>query len=225
MSGLTCEDAPGGRRESGAHITMNSTTTTNWRPIASWRRAGTALTIVIAAGLAVGACGSGDSGTKANPGSSGGPKGAAALVAKGLGEQAAGDLASAKRDYTQAIVDDPKNKFAYYNLGLIQQIGGDKAAAETNYRLALSIDPKFAQPLYNLAILRAAANSLAEAIDLYRRAIAASPKAADAHFNLGLLLRKSGNITEGNLEVQTAVKLDPSLASRAKAQGIPTAGN
>jgi len=37
MSGLTCEDAPGGRRESGAQITMKSTSTTNWRPIASWR--------------------------------------------------------------------------------------------------------------------------------------------------------------------------------------------
>ena len=217
---------PGGRRESGAQITMNSTSTTNWRRIAGWRRAGTALTIAVTAGLAVGACGSGDSGGgKAAPGSSGGQKGAAALVSKGLQEQAAGDLASAKRDYTQAIVDDPKNKFAYYNLGLVQQIGGDKAAAEANYRLALGIDPKFAQPLYNLAILRTAANSLTEAIDLYRRTIAASPKAADAHFNLGLLLRRTGNTTEGNLEVQAAVKLDPSLASRAKAQGIPTPGN
>jgi tetratricopeptide (TPR) repeat protein len=146
---------------------------------------------------------------------------AATLVAKGLQEQTAGDLASAKRHYAQAIVDDPHNKFAYYNLGLIQQTAGDKAAAESNYRLALNIDPKFSEALYNLAILRAAANSIPEAIDLYRRAIASSPKLADAHFNLGLLLRQTGNTTAGNLEVQTAVKLDPSLASRAAAQGVP----
>jgi len=95
---------------------MNTTST-------KWRRPTIALTVVIAAGLAVGACGSGDSGSKSNKNnSSGGVKGAAALVAKGLQEQAAGDLASAKRDYTQAIVDDPKNKYAYYNLGLIQQL-------------------------------------------------------------------------------------------------------
>jgi Tfp pilus assembly protein PilF len=205
---------------------MNSTSTTKSRQLAHWRRAGTALTIVVTAGLAVGACGSGDSGTTANtkPGTAGGVNGAAALVAKGLQEQAAGDLASAKRDYSQAIVDDPKNKFAFYNLGLIQQIGGDKAAAENNYRIALNLDPKFPQPLYNLAILRTAAGSIPEAIDLYRRAIAASPKAADAHFNLGLLLRQTGHATEGNLEIQAAVKLDPNLASRAKAQGIPVAG-
>ena len=198
--------------------TMNTTST-------SWLRLPSALAIVATAGIVLGACGSGDSGSSKANNTGGGVKGAAALVAKGLQEQAAGDLASAKRDYTQAIADDPKNKFAYYNLGLIQQIGGDKAAAEANYRVALSIDPKFAQPLYNLAILRTAANSITEAIDLYRRTIAASPKAADAHFNLGLLLRQTGNVAEGNLEVQVAVKLDPSLASRAKAQGIPTPGN
>jgi Tfp pilus assembly protein PilF len=206
---------------------MNSTSTTNRRRLGAWRRAGAALTIALVAGLALGACGSGDSGTTANtqPGTAGGVKGAAALVAKGLQEQAAGDLASAKRDYTQAAVDDPKNKFAFYNLGLIQQLGGDKAAAENNYRIALNLDPKFVQPLYNLAIIRTAAGSRSEAIDLYRRAIASSPRASDAHFNLGLLLRQSGNTTEGNLEVQAAVKIDPSLASRAKAQGIPVAGN
>ena len=79
-----------------------NTTSTKWRPAAI------ALTIVAAAGFALGACGSGDSGSKSNKNnSSGGVKGAAALVAKGLQEQAAGDLASAKRDYTQAIADDP----------------------------------------------------------------------------------------------------------------------
>ncbi len=205
---------------------MNSTSTTQSRRHAAWRRAGTTLTIALTAGLALGACGSGDSGTTANtnPGTAGGVKGAAALVAKALQEQGAGDLASAKRDYSQAIIDDPKNKFGFYNLGLIQQIGGDKAAAENNYRIALNLDPKFPQPLYNLAILRTAAGSLPEAIDLYRRTIAASPTAADAHFNLGLLLRQTGKTAEGNLEVQAAVKLDPTLASRAKAQGIPAAG-
>ena len=202
---------------------MNSTSTTNRRRLVNWRRTGAALTITVTAGLALGACGKGDSGTNTKAAATG-VKGAAALVAKGLQEQAAGDLASAKRDYGQAIIEDPKNKFGFYNLGLIQQIEGDKAGAENNYRLALSLDPKFAQPLYNLAILRTAANSLSEAIDLYRRAVAASPKAADVHFNLGLLLRKTGNTTEGNLEVQAAVKLDPTLASRAKAQGIPVPG-
>src|SRR5438477_12878267 len=122
---------------------MNTTST-------SWRRLASALAIVAAAGIAVGACGSGDSGSSKKNNTSGGVKGAAALVAKGLQEQAAGDLASAKRDYTQAIADDPKNKFAYYNLGLIQQIGGDKVAAESSYRAALNLDPKFPQPLYNL---------------------------------------------------------------------------
>jgi Tfp pilus assembly protein PilF len=183
---------------------------------------------VIAVALAVAsivtACGSGDSGSKNDSPGSGGPKAAAALVAKGLQEHQAGDLAAAKRDYTEAIKDDPKNKYAYYNLGLILQTGGDKTGAENNYRITLNLDPKYAPALYNLAILRTEANSIAEAIDLYRRTIAASPKSGDAHFNLGLLLRKTGQTEEGNAEVQTAVKLEPSLAARATAQGVPLPG-
>jgi Tfp pilus assembly protein PilF len=199
------------------------TKATNVSDFASWWRAGPALTLTVVAVLALGACG-GDSGSPKNnaANTATGPKGAAALVAKGLQEQAAGDLAGARRDYTQAIADDPKNKFGYYDLGLIQQLAGENAAAENNYRLALNIDPKFVQPL--LAILRTAAKSLPEAIDLYRRAIAAEPKDADAHFNLGLLLRQTGNVVAGTAEVQAAVKLDPTLSARAKAQGIPTAG-
>jgi Tfp pilus assembly protein PilF len=169
----------------------------------------------------VSACGSGDSKSNDSASDNGGPKAAAALVAKGLQEHQAGDLGAAKRDYTQAIKDDPTNKFAYYNLGLILQTEGDKAGAENNYRTVLNLDSKYAPALYNLAILRTEAKSIPEAIDLYRRTIASSPKAADAHFNLGLLLRQTGRTDEGNSEVQTAVKLEPSLRERASAEGVP----
>ena len=44
------------------------------------------------------------------------------------------------------------------------------------------------------------------------------------HINLGLLLRASGQTAAGNTEVQTAVRLDPTLAAKARAQGVPLPG-
>jgi tetratricopeptide (TPR) repeat protein len=131
----------------------------------------------------------------------------------GLNAQAAGNLSEAATDYQNAIAHDAHNKYAYYDLGLVQQLMGQAAAAEQNYRAALLIDPKFVSALYNLAILRTGP-SPAEAEMLYRDVISLQPNDAAAHLNLGFLLRSEGKITEGVMELNTAVQLDPSLASR-----------
>ena len=90
---------------------------------------------------------------------------------------------------------------------------GQAAASEENYRAAIQIDPNFAPALYNLAILRTVP-SPAEAEELYRHVISLQPKDAAAHLNLGFLLRSEKRIAEGNAELNTAVSLDPSIASR-----------
>jgi tetratricopeptide (TPR) repeat protein len=127
-------------------------------------------------------------------------------------------------DFTEVVRLDPKNKFGYYNLGLIAQNAGNKTAAKNDYQVVLTIDPKYTPALYNFGILRAQDGATADAISLYRRATASDPKFADAHFNLGLLLRASGQTEAGNTEVQTAVRLDPTLAAKARAQGVPLPG-
>jgi Tfp pilus assembly protein PilF len=167
----------------------------------------------------LGACGS--SSKSGNGPATTNPKSATALLNKALQEHVAGKLAEAKADYEAVIRLDPQNKFAFYNLGLIAQTQHGSVEAESNYQLALTIDPSYEPALYNLAIVRTAAGDATGALDLYERAIAASPKDAKAHFNLGLLLRKIGKVTQGNAQVAAAVKLDPSLASQATAQGFP----
>ena len=131
----------------------------------------------------------------------------------GLSAQAAGRMSEAATDYKNAIAHDSHNKFAYYDLGDVQQLTGQSAAAETNYRAAIQIDPNFAPALFNLAIIRTTP-SPAEAEMLYRHVIALSPKDGAAHLNLGFLLRSEGRTAEGNAELNTAVSLDPTLASR-----------
>jgi tetratricopeptide (TPR) repeat protein len=131
----------------------------------------------------------------------------------GLSAQAAGQLADAATDYKNAISQDAHNKFAYYDLGLVEQLMGQAAASEVNYRATLQIDPNYTPALYNLAILRTVP-SPAEAEQLYRHVISVQPKDAAAHLNLGFLLRSEKRIPEGNVELNTAVSLDPSIASR-----------
>jgi tetratricopeptide (TPR) repeat protein len=131
----------------------------------------------------------------------------------GLSAQAAGHLADAATDYKNAIAHDAHNIFAYYDLGLVEQLMGQAATSEQNYRAAIQLDPNFVLALYNLAILRTVP-SPAEAEQLYRHVISLQPNDAAAHLNLGFLLRSENRIAEGNAELNNAVSLDPSLASR-----------
>jgi len=150
-----------------------------------------------------------------------GKKAAAALLDQGLKALNSGNLGTAKSLFAQVIKADSQNKYGYYNLGLVYQTEGKNQSANLQYHVALTIDPTYEPALYNLAILRTAAGDTAGAIGLYQQAIAANPNDPNPHFNVGLLLRKTGKVSEGNLEVQAAVKLKPSLATVATAQGIP----
>ena len=179
------------------------------------RRAVSAVAVV-ALSVSLGACSSSSKLTA---------KESASLLNKGLQAQVAGNVGEAEKDFKKIIKSDASNKFAHYNLGLIYQNQSKSSDAENQYRAALAIDSKFGPALYNLGILRANANDTTGAISLYRRAIAADAKDSNAHFNLGLLLRGQGNTKDGNAEVQTAVNIDPSLRSKAIAQGVPLTGS
>ena len=152
-------------------------------------------------------------------------KAVATLVQKGIQAQIAGNDTEAEKNFKKVLCSDTNNKYAHYNLGLIYQTRGNNSDGEDEYRKALAVDARFGPALYNLAILRTLAKDIDGAIALYRRAIVSNPKDSNAHFNLGLLLREEGQTKAGNTEVQTAVNIDPSLRSKAIAQGVPLTGS
>lgn len=132
----------------------------------------------------------------------------------GLQAHLAGDLTAAAAAYRETLALDPQNKYAYFNLGLIDQTNGNSQGAESNYRTALGIDPDYSPALFNLAIVRNDLNDVQGAIELYRKVTTLSPDNAGAHLNLGLALRRIGQTQEGDAELATAVRLDPSLQGR-----------
>lgn len=138
---------------------------------------------------------------------------ASTLLNQGLAAQLSGRTAEAADDYHKVLQADPNNYWAYYNLGVIEQQAGRTSNAEHDYRSALALNPDLEPALYNLAIIRSGP-SPKEAESLYRHAISVDPKNAAAHLNLGFLLIQEGSKAEGTLELESAVKLDPQLASR-----------
>jgi len=138
---------------------------------------------------------------------------ASSLLTAGLAAQSAGRTSEASDDYHKVLQLDPGNYWAYYNLGVIDQQAGRASPAERNYRSALALNPDLVPALYNLAILRTNP-SPKEAETLYRHAISLEPKNASAHLNLGFLLLQEGDKVGGRAELDVAVKLDATLASR-----------
>lgn len=154
--------------------------------------------------LAVG-CGGGDD---ASP-----KKEAAKRLDEALAAHAEGRISEATKAYREVLDKEPDNKYAHYNLGLIDQQAGRAKQAEKEYRAALAIDANFTSALFNLAILRAPADAT-EAERLYRTVIGLEPGNASAHLNLGFLLLSKDQQGAGEAELDKAVELDPSLASR-----------
>ena len=97
---------------------------------------------------------------------------------------------------------------------MIDQTNGHAANAESNYRQALSIDGDFQPAIWNLALVRGAAGAPQEAIALWRHYLALA-NSAGAHYNLALQLRAIGDTAEGEAEMTTAIRLDPSFKDPA----------
>jgi tetratricopeptide (TPR) repeat protein len=163
--------------------------------------------LALVTALALGGCGGGDE----KPGAAKPTTSTAdRLVATGLDQIAAGDIASARDTFASALDADPANAWAHYNLGYLAQSDADVATAIEEYQSALEADPDLAPALYNLAILTEGAD-LEAAVDLYRRVLEVKPDDAATHVRLGYALRHLGRRDEAAKELARGFELDPAL--------------
>ncbi len=124
-----------------------------------------------------------------------------------------GDRALAVADFLAVVKTDPRNPYAWYDLGVIAGQAGQPAEAAADLQRSIAADPRFVPALYNLAVIRTA-DAPAVAAQLYERAVRIEPKDAIAHLNLGFVLKTLGRTAAGNAQIATALRLDPSLATR-----------
>jgi Tfp pilus assembly protein PilF len=176
---------------------------------ASRRRRVTALglmPVLLVVGLAASACSSTPSSSPA--------KTADNLVTQGLGAESKGESQTAVNDFTAAIAANPTDTYAYYDLGVMYQSQlNNPTQAATEYNKAMLANPSYKPAIFNLAILETPTDP-AGAIALYNKILALDPNDADTNFNQGLLLIAQNQSTQGHADLEKAIMLEPSLASR-----------
>lgn len=141
---------------------------------------------------------------------------ATTAVNAGLKAQEAGDTATATSEYQQALKDDPTNKFALFDLGIIAANQKDTGTAISDYAKSIASDSKFEPALYNLGLIYEGEGNTTAALPLMQRAVASNPNDAAAHYHLALLLRLLPKYKhDGNVQMQIALRIDPSLTDPA----------
>lgn len=140
------------------------------------------------------------------------PARAEALVIAGYNLQYVfGKPDEALRLYQQALAVDPDFSWALRNVGRVYDEQKNPEAALEWFRKALAVDPDYWKAHLSAAGAAWELERWGDAEASYRQAVALNPGEATSHADLGRLLLKLGREAEGIHELQTAVRLDPTL--------------
>jgi Tfp pilus assembly protein PilF len=181
------------------------------------QRAYTALAAVLLIGGALAGCTHNDDGKAKHPSSSSSPTSTQAalenqMLQNGIKQAGQGKYDDATATFKAILAVDPKAKYALYNLGLIAQIKGDTGGAVDYYQKAIDVDPKFTSAMYNQAIVLEPTDR-AKAEGLYEQIVKIDPKASTSFLRLSYLYQADGDQGKADAARQSALKLDPSLAT------------
>jgi tetratricopeptide (TPR) repeat protein len=135
------------------------------------------------------------------------------------------ELDLAKKEYADAIRDEPKSAKAHGYFGqYLASVEKNYAAASAEFEAALKLDPKFMPALYHLGRVASLANAnLARGEEALKQYVAYTPKVneptlASAHTFLGAVYEKEGKKAEAKQAYEAALKLNPTL--RQPAEGL-----
>lgn len=129
-------------------------------------------------------------------------------VARGYSAYVAGDLASAKRNYEDALRTDPHSLDALNGMAAIALRAGRRDLAETYLTQSLEADPRDGYALSALATLKAQSDPRSAESRL-KGLISASPDSPAAHFGLGNLYARDGRWAEAQQAYFRAFSSEP----------------
>jgi Tfp pilus assembly protein PilF len=136
-------------------------------------------------------------------------------VDSGYAAYLAGDLATARTDYQQALRDDPGNRDALLGLAAIDMRTGRHESAEATYLRLLQADPNDAHAQASLIALRGAQLDPLATESRVKNLLAADPGANVLHFTLGNQLAQQGRWPEAQQEYFKAFAAYPENADFA----------
>jgi len=113
--------------------------------------------------------------------------------------------------FNRAIALDPSFSWPHHNIGRLYLDQGNLEQALPWLAKAVEVNPDHWRAQFSLGVASHKAKRYDDALAAYARAAAMSPDDADTHANIGWILVKTGREAEGVRELQTAVRLDPSL--------------
>ena len=133
-------------------------------------------------------------------------------IAAGYTALVAGDYASAKRHYAEAIAADTTSIDANLGFATAAARSGEPALAERHYRRVLEIDPRNVTAATALLTLAGNHNSLPQSMNLeveIKRLLALDPTVAASHFALGNIYASQRRWSEAQPVYFEAVRLAP----------------
>lgn len=136
-------------------------------------------------------------------------------VDSGYSAYMAGDLATARAEYEQALRDEPSNRDALLGLAAIDLRTARYESAEALYMRVLQIDPRDAQAQAALISLRAGRGDPLATESRVKTLLAADPSAHALNFALGNQLAQQNRWAEAQQEYFKAYTAEPDNADFA----------
>ena len=136
-------------------------------------------------------------------------------VEAGYAAYLAGDLATARTEYQQALREEPANRDALLGLGALDVRAGRYESAEALYLRVLQIDPRDAPAQAALIALRSGRSDPLATESRVKTLLAADPAAHALNFTLGNQLAQQNRWAEAQQEYFKAYSAEPDNADFA----------
>jgi len=136
-------------------------------------------------------------------------------VEAGYAAYLAGDLATARSEYQQALRDEPANRDALLGLGALDVRAGRYESAEALYLRVLQIDPRDPPAQAALIALRSGRSDPLATESRVKTLLAADPAAHALNFTLGNQLAQQNRWAEAQQEYFKAYSAEPDNADFA----------
>ena len=131
-----------------------------------------------------------------------------------------GELASARADFSLAILTDPENAELHNVRGYFLMTNGVTDDALKDFTEAIKLDPNLAAAWNNRGLVYLQQGEYETAVEQFRAAVDLDPKYADGWNNVGFALMKQDKVEEALPNIERAIQLNPGYIAAWNNRGL-----